>query len=72
MCRSEGSSGVPPRIVGLSPSGFVPGDGTDGRSVELSNGFGGGHDGFSCDLFEILFVNGKDLGVIYFLLGSSM
>jgi hypothetical protein len=53
--------------VGLSPSGLVPGDGADGCGVELSNGVGGGGlDGFFPDLFEVLFVNCKDLGVFLF------
>ena len=53
--------------VALTPSGFVPGVGADGRGVETSNGVGGGGlDGFFSIIFEVLFVKCKDLGVILF------
>jgi hypothetical protein len=54
-------------FVSLSPSGVVPGDGADGRSVELVLFFGGqGPDRVFHAYFRVLFVKVEDLIVISF------
>jgi hypothetical protein len=51
-------------IVSLSPSGPILENGSDGRGIEHSNGFGGGGLLFSYP-FEVLFINCKELGVFF-------
>ena len=53
--------------VAPSPSGLVPGDGADGRCVELFEFGGEGSDCISISLGKVLFVKSRDLVVIFFL-----
>ena len=62
--RSPFISSVAAPYVALSPSGAVPGDGADGRCVELLFFIGG--EGSNCVpkfLARVLFVKSKDLVV---------
>jgi hypothetical protein len=60
------SSSAAATNVAPSPSGLVPGDGVDGRCVELLISGGEGSDCIPISLGKILFVKSKDLVVTVF------